>query len=104
MAKLAAGATPHAAFVSGYSAGLAAAAALVLAGGAIALRALRDPAPAAGVPQPRRAARARGGPPVPAAAGAVTGRPALAAARHPVPSPARHSQARPCPECSPAAA
>jgi len=43
-AALGAGATPHAAFVSGYSAGLGAAAALVLAGGAIALRALRDPA------------------------------------------------------------
>src|SRR6266704_170776 len=55
-AALGAGATPHAAFVSGYSAGLAAAAALVLAGGAIALRALRGPAPAAGIPQPRRAA------------------------------------------------
>jgi MFS family permease len=78
-AALVAGATPHAAFVSGYSAGLAAAAALVLAGGAIALRALRDPAP-------------------------VTGRPALAAVRHPVPSPPGHPQARPCPQCPPAAA
>ena len=103
-AALGAGATPQAAFVSGYSAGLAAAAALVLAGGAIALRALRDPAPVTGIPQPRRAARAPSGPPVPAPVGTVTGRPALAAARHPVPSPARHSQARPCPECSPAAA
>src|SRR6266581_1399526 len=54
-AALGAGATPHAAFVSGYSAGVAAAAALVLAGGAIALRALRGPAPVTGIPQPRRA-------------------------------------------------
>jgi hypothetical protein len=103
-AALGAGATPHAAFVSGYSAGLGAAAALVLAGGAIALRALHDPAPAAGIPQPLRAAGAPSGPPVPAPAGGVTGRPALAAARHPVPSPAGHLHARPCPECPPAAA
>src|SRR5712691_9863081 len=40
-AALAAGATPAAAFTSGYSAGLAAAAALVLAGGAVSLLTLR---------------------------------------------------------------
>ncbi len=48
-AALAGGAPPHAAFLHGYSAGLAAAAVLVAAGGAIALRALRghgDPATA----------------------------------------------------------
>ena len=38
------GATPHAAFLTGYSTGLAAAAVLVLAGTAIALRTLRRPA------------------------------------------------------------
>ena len=72
-AALSGGAPPHAAFVSGYSAGLAAAA-LVLDGGAIALRALRSQVPAARIPQPRPAvAPARRHPPVPAAA---AGRPA----------------------------
>ncbi len=45
-AALAAGATPHAAFLAGYSAGLAAAAALVLVGGVIALRTMPGRAPA----------------------------------------------------------
>ena len=48
-AALASGATPHAAFLHGYSAGLAAAAALVLAGGFISLRTLRARRPAASV-------------------------------------------------------
>lgn len=102
-AALAAGATPHAAFLSGYSAGLASAA-LVLAGGAISLHALREPTPVTGIPQSRHPAKAPGGPPIPAPAAAVTGRPALPAARHPLPSLAEHPQARPCPQCPPAAA
>src|SRR5712691_6176636 len=44
-AALAVGATPHTAFLSGYSAGLDAAAALVLAGGIIALRTMPGRAP-----------------------------------------------------------
>jgi len=52
-ATLAGGATPNAAFLHGYSTGLAAAAVLVAAGGAIALRALRGHGdPAAAQPQP----------------------------------------------------
>jgi len=51
-ARLAAGATPHAAFLAGYSAGLAAAAALVLVGGVIALRTM--PGPRDGPPQAGR--------------------------------------------------
>src|SRR5216683_2290204 len=49
-AALAAGATPHAAFLAGYSVGLAAAAALVLLGGVIALRTMPGRAPAAAAP------------------------------------------------------
>src|SRR6266567_2803692 len=52
-AALAGGATPHVAFLHGYSAGLAAAAVLVAVGGAIALRALRGHGdPATAQPQP----------------------------------------------------
>ncbi len=55
-AALADGATPHAAFLAGYSAGLAAAAGLVLAGGFIALRTMPRRTPAATArPQPRLA-------------------------------------------------
>jgi EmrB/QacA subfamily drug resistance transporter len=46
-AALTAGATPHTAFLAGYSAGLAVAAVLVLGGGILALRALRNHQPAA---------------------------------------------------------
>ena len=57
-ASLAGGATPNAAFLHGYSAGLAAAAVLVAAGGAIALRALRGHGDtAAAQPQPGTARR-----------------------------------------------
>src|SRR6266702_3504607 len=55
---LAGGATPHAAFLHGYSAGLAAAAALVAVGGAIAVRTLRGHSDAATAqPQPGAARR-----------------------------------------------
>src|SRR5216683_8098527 len=86
---LAEGATPHAAFLAGYSAGLAAAAALVLAGGAIALRTLSGRGPAAAV-RPRPAAAHAGPRQVPAPAIPVVT--ASAAPRHLV------AQARPCAE------
>ncbi len=98
---LAAGTAPPSAFVAGYSAGLAAAALLVLAGAAIALHALRSPATAAASPTPQRAA--------PAAArthqhapAAVTARSSLAAASHP--ASAGRARPRPCLHCPPAAA
>ncbi len=57
-AALAGGVTPHAAFLHGYSTGLAAAAAMVAAGGAIALRSLRGHGTtAAAQPQPGTARR-----------------------------------------------
>jgi len=94
-AALQAGATPHAAFLAGYSAGLAAAAALVLAGGIIALRTLSGRVPAAEV-QPPPAAIPAGPRRVPAAA--IPAAAALAAPRHPA------AQARPCAEAPGAAA
>jgi EmrB/QacA subfamily drug resistance transporter len=89
-AALEAGATPDAAFLAGYSAGLAAAAALVLAGGIIALRTLSGRLPAADA-QPLPAAAPAGPRRVPAAA-------AVAAPSHSA------AQARPCAEAPGAAA
>jgi EmrB/QacA subfamily drug resistance transporter len=81
-AALAAGATPHAAFLAGYSAGLAAAAALVLAGGVIALRTMPGRAIAAEVrPQP---GSVQADPPrIPAAAIPAAAIPAVAASGAP---------------------
>jgi MFS family permease len=81
-AALAAGATPHAAFLAGYSAGLAAAAALVLAGGVIALRTMPGRAKAATArPQP---GSVQADPPrIPAAAIPAAAIPAVAASGAP---------------------
>jgi hypothetical protein len=92
---LAAGATPHAAFLAGYSAGLAAAAALVLVGGVIALRTMPGRVTAAtGRPQP---GPVQAGPRrIPAAA--IPAAAASGAPRYPA------AQSRPCAEPSRAAA
>jgi hypothetical protein len=88
---LAGGATPHAAFLHGYSAGLAAAAALVAVGGAIALRTLRDRGNAATAQMQPGTARRRA--PQPAAAaltdvpGPVAARPAVTSERLVSPHP-----------------